>query len=78
LVDKSSLPKVVADDLDALLNVLPPGIRQSLLGQSDNSELLEVVLDLGRPPEARYPQREVILSDNEVTGSVQRGQSCWY
>jgi stage III sporulation protein SpoIIIAA len=69
LVDKSSLPKVVADDLDALLNVLPPGIRQSLLGQSDNSELLEVVLDLGRPPEARYPQREVILSDNEVTGS---------
>jgi len=69
LVDKSSLPKVVADDLDALLNVLPPGIRQSLLGQPDNSELLEVVLDLGRPPEARYPQREVILSDSEVTES---------
>lgn len=69
MVDKSSLPKVVADDLDALLNVLPPGIRQALLDQPDNSELLEVVLDLGRPPEARYPQREVILSDNEVTGS---------
>ncbi len=69
MVGKNSLPKVVADDLDALLNVLPPSIRQSLSGQPDNSELLEVVLDLGRPPEARYPQREVILSDSEVTGS---------
>lgn len=61
------LPKVVRDDLDALLNVLPLHIRQSLMEQPDNSELLEVVLDLGRPPEARYPGREVILSDSEVT-----------
>lgn len=60
---------MVADDLDALLNVLPPHIRQSLLDQPDNSELLEIVLDLGRLPEARYPQKEVILSDSEVTES---------
>jgi len=60
---------VVADDLDALLNVLPPHIRQRLLEQPDNSELLEVVLDLGRPPEARYPQKEVVLSNSEVTES---------
>jgi stage III sporulation protein SpoIIIAA len=63
------LPKVVTDDLDALLNVLPPHICQPLCQQQNISELLEVVLDLGRPPEARFPQREVILNPQEVTES---------
>lgn len=61
------MQKVIADDLDALLNVLPPHIHQALVEQSNNSELLEVVLDLGRHPEARYPHEELILSQNEVT-----------
>ena len=30
-------------------------------------DLLEVVLDLGRPPEARFPEREVVLAPGEVT-----------
>jgi len=60
------LQKVVTDDLDALLNVLPPHIRQSLIQQSDLHELLEVVLDLGRPPEARFPNHEVVLAPKEV------------
>ena len=63
------MQKVIADDLDALLGVLPPHVRQALLEQPDNSELLEIVSDLGRPPEARYPQREVILSPTEITDS---------
>jgi stage III sporulation protein SpoIIIAA len=63
------LRKVITDDLDALLDVLPPHIRQALLEQPDNSELLEVVLDLGRLPEARYPRKEIVLSDKEVTES---------
>jgi stage III sporulation protein SpoIIIAA len=63
------LQKVIADDLDALLDVLPPHIRQALIEQPDNSELLEVVLDLGRPPEARYPQKEITLSSTEATDS---------
>ncbi len=67
MIGGKDLPMVVRDDLDALLNVLPSRIRQTLLEQPDNSELLEVVLDLGRLPEARYPQGEVILSDSEVT-----------
>jgi stage III sporulation protein SpoIIIAA len=61
------LQRVVADDLDALLGVLPMHIRQALMEQPENSELLEIVLDLGRAPEARYPHREVILSHIEVT-----------
>ncbi len=61
------LQKVVAADLDDLLGIVPPPIRQALLEQRDNSDLLEVVLDLGRLPEARYPQEEVVLSNEEVT-----------
>ena len=61
------MQRVITDDLDALLGVLPLHIRQALLQQSENGELLEIVLDLGRPPEARYPQQEVSLSHIEVT-----------
>ncbi len=63
------MQRVVADDLDALLGVLPLHIRQALLEQSNNNELLEIVIDLGRPPEARYPHQEVMLSHIEVTDS---------
>ncbi len=57
----------ITDDLDALLDVLPPQVRGPLLERPDSFELLEVVLDLGRLPEARYPEQEVTLSDREVT-----------
>ena len=61
------MQKVITDDLDAFLDILPPHVRQPLRKQEDNSELLEVVLDLGRPPEARYSQREVVLSPKETS-----------
>jgi stage III sporulation protein SpoIIIAA len=60
------LQKVIADDLDALLDILPPRIRGPLCEQKELSELLEVVLDLGRAPEARFPNREVTLDPKEV------------
>lgn len=59
--------KVIVDDLDALLDILPPHIREPLYQQPDRSELLEVVLDLGRAPEARYPRGELILTPQEVS-----------
>jgi len=61
------LQKVITDDLDALINVFPPHIRQPLCQQENFNELLEVILDLGRPSEARFPQREVILNPKEVS-----------
>ncbi|MBU2536767.1 MAG: R3H domain-containing nucleic acid-binding protein [Chloroflexota bacterium] len=60
------MQKIITDDLDALLDILPPHIRQPLCEQKDLRELLEVVLDLGRPPEARFPSREVTLDPKEV------------
>ena len=61
--------KVVTDDLDALLDILPLHIRDPLYQQPDYSELLEVILDLGRLPEARFPHRELVLNSKEVDQS---------
>ena len=61
------MQKVIADDLDTLLDILPPHVRHPLQQQKDISELLEVVLDLGRPPEARFPRQEVTLGPEEVS-----------
>ena len=61
------MQKVITDDLDALMGILPPSIRQKLQEQEDFKQLIEVILDLGRPPEARFLNREVILDQREVT-----------
>ncbi|MFC2011272.1 R3H domain-containing nucleic acid-binding protein [Chloroflexota bacterium] len=61
------MQKVITDDLGALLDIFPPHICQPLCQQEDSSELLEVILDLGRLPKARFPHREVILSSKEIS-----------
>ncbi len=55
------------DDLEELLKTLPLDIVAPLRSRPDVEELLEIVLDLGRPPEARFPGHEVPLSHREVT-----------
>ncbi|MCH7837018.1 MAG: AAA family ATPase [Chloroflexi bacterium] len=59
--------KIITDDLDAILEALPTHIVALLRERDDKHELLEVVMDLGRPPEARFPGREVVMSEVEVT-----------
>jgi len=61
------MQKIITDDLDALLDALPRHISESIRHREDRSELLEVVMDLGRPPEARFPGRDEFLSTEEVT-----------
>ncbi len=60
------MDRQITDDLDLFIDALPPHISRALRQQEDNHELLEIVLDLGRLPEARYPGREAALSDVEV------------
>lgn len=57
----------VTDNLDLLLDVLPPRVRDELQQQSDLESLLEVVLDLGRKSEARFPNRVMDIDDGFVT-----------
>ena len=57
----------ITDNLDLLLGVLPPTTLRQVEAQPDLDALLEVVLDLGREPEARLPGRAVRLSEAFVT-----------
>jgi len=57
----------ITDDLDALLAVLPPHVEAAIRRIDGKDDLIEVVLDLGRVPEARYFDREAILDEREVT-----------
>jgi len=54
-------------ELDLVLNVLPPGVAGVLRDRDDLDQLLEVVLDLGRLPEARFASGDAELNDEPVT-----------
>ena len=66
-VKEMSYASHITDDLDILLAVLPDVIRSALerIGRWD--ELLEVIVDLGRVPTARYTDGEEVLREIEVS-----------
>lgn len=55
------------DDLDQLLSILPPAIRLRLTQHPQRQSLIEVILDLGRLPEARFYNSVEYLSEEPVT-----------
>ncbi len=57
---------VVTDDLSLLMAALPPRVRVAI-EERGVDQLLEVVLDLGRLPEARYPHAAYDLGADPVT-----------
>jgi stage III sporulation protein SpoIIIAA len=57
----------ITDDLDALLGVLPGDIVEAVHKANDYDNLLEIILDLGRVPTARYVQGEMVLINKEIT-----------
>jgi stage III sporulation protein SpoIIIAA len=56
----------ITDDLDALLGVLPKTIVDAVHKADDYDNLLEIILDLGRVPTARFVDREIVLRNTEV------------
>ena len=56
----------ITDDLDALLGVLPGSIVEAVHKANDYDNLLEIILDLGRVPTARYVQGEKVLINKEI------------
>jgi len=55
------------DDLELLLQVMPPAVRAAVETHPRRVELVELVLDLGRLPEARFPDAGEFLSNQAVT-----------
>lgn len=58
---------LIADDLDKLLEILPDFIRQPLEKHPQSKFLIEVVMDLGRKPEARFPEGPYYLSNRPIS-----------
>lgn len=56
----------ITDDIDKLRSILPPSINRALDKNGDLENLLEIILDLGRVPTARYLSGEVILAEKEI------------
>jgi len=57
------------EEVELLARALPADLARALHERTDPGELLEIVLDLGREPEARVPGREVLLADRPVSAS---------
>ena len=54
------------DDIHLLLDALPPHITRAVQEQNGEGGLLEVVMDLGREPTARFRGREIQLSPDLI------------
>ena len=57
----------ITDNLDAIMGILPQDVRAFLQEQGRRDDLLEVILDLGRVPTARYTDGEIVLRETEVS-----------
>lgn len=62
-----SIRKQVTDNLDQLLDILPSRIKNSLELCGGLEQLVEIVMDLGRLPEARYFDSSKYLTDDPIT-----------
>ena len=58
---------LIADDLDNLLEILPDFIRFPLEQDKNRKALIEIVMDLGRRPEARFPSGPKYLSNKTIS-----------
>lgn len=57
----------ITDNLDAIMGILPEDIRTVLQKEGRRDDLLEIILDLGRVPTARYTDGEAVLREREVS-----------
>ena len=54
-------------DIGSFLSILPSSIQQGLYPYDLSNDLIEVILDLGRKPQARFTNLEIELSENNIT-----------
>jgi stage III sporulation protein SpoIIIAA len=57
----------ITDDLAVLLAILPPKVVTTVHRSNQYDKLLEIIMDLGRQPIARYVDQEIVLSEQEIT-----------
>ena len=62
-----TVEQLAQDELQQLLAVLPERITHKLREQEELDDLLEVILDLGRLPEARFSHGDMLLGEDPVS-----------
>ncbi len=62
-----TVEQLAHDELEQLLSVLPPRVTGKLREQEELDDLLEIILDLGRLPEARFSYGDVVLGGEPVS-----------
>ncbi|MGK7944824.1 MAG: R3H domain-containing nucleic acid-binding protein [Microcystaceae cyanobacterium] len=69
MLNKTHSPSIspTTDDLDQLLEILPTPIHQTLATHPQRDQLIEVVMDLGRLAEARFPNQALDLGEEPIT-----------
>lgn len=67
MVELAPGQRQVTDDLPQLLEILPSYLQATLRDHVQREDLLEVVLDLGRPPQARFVSGSEDLSQTPVS-----------
>ena len=61
------IQKRITDELQVLLDILPDDINRAVHEKNDFDNLLEIIMDLGRTPSARFVNGEVTLRESDVT-----------
>jgi stage III sporulation protein SpoIIIAA len=62
--------KEIYEEILKLLNVLPLDIQKALKESNDLAQLVEVVLDLGKPAEARFAKRTMMIGGTVNQGDI--------
>lgn len=70
-LESADVMSIFTDGLPQFLDILPPVVRERLGAGTDLDGLIEVVLDYGRPAEARYRDRvdrmpNVVVSEHDI------------
>lgn len=58
--------QAAGNELEMFLKLVPPRMRKDLARHEEIKELVEVVLDLGREPVARFPSGDWVMSSEPV------------
>lgn len=66
---RDSKNPIFEEELSQLLDLLPGNIRTRVEEHPERDRLVEIVLDLGRKPMARFPSGDVYLSEDNVTSN---------
>ncbi|MBA31025.1 MAG: hypothetical protein CL748_00640 [Chloroflexi bacterium] len=67
IMDNKFHKKNNINEVKVFLDIFPKEITKNILYEDNHDDLLEIILDLGRKPEARYINKTTLLYDKEVT-----------